>query len=265
MEHIQTAMLKSGAGLRQPWPPGSAPVPQDRKSLWEAIPAAKIHPLHLEANRVAHLQPAASAAFDILRTRCLQLLRQNNWTTVAITSPNRDAGKSTVALNLAFSLALRDDCHTILLDLDLRRPSLGELLGLRSTLALEDAFGGLHTLDQMLQCVRPNLAVAANGRPVQLAAELLQSPVMTKAIRDLKQRFNPDVLICDLPPMLASDDVAAFLPNVDCVILVVEAEADTLGQVDACERELAAQTNVLGVVLNKCRQQNDLTASARGD
>jgi MinD-like ATPase involved in chromosome partitioning or flagellar assembly len=88
---------------------------------------------------------------------------------------------------------------------------------------------------------------------------------MTKAIRDLKQRFNPDVLICDLPPMLASDDVAAFLPNVDCVILVVEAEADTLGQVDACERELAAQTNVLGVVLNKCRQQNDLTANARGD
>jgi len=53
--------------------------------------------------------------------------------------------------------------------------------------------------------------------------------------------------------MLVTDDMMAFAGEVDCVLLVAAAEASTIKEVDTCERELAAQTNVLGVVLNKCR------------
>ena len=56
-----------------------------------------------------------------------------------------------------------------------------------------------------------------------------------------------------MPPMLMSDDAMAFLPHVDCVLLVAAAEKSRLDEVDKCEQELAEQTNVLGVVLNKCR------------
>lgn len=72
-------------------------------------------------------------------------------------------------------------------------------------------------------------------------------------MRSLKPKLAPDVVIFDLPPMLANDDVAAFLPNVDCAILVVAAEQTTRAEVDLCERELSQKTNLLGVVLNKCR------------
>ena len=57
--------------------------------------------------------------------------------------------------------------------------------------------------------------------------------------------------------MLSSDDVMAFVPNVDCAILVVAAESTTLREADICERDLAEKTNVLGVVLNKCRYTPD--------
>jgi hypothetical protein len=53
--------------------------------------------------------------------------------------------------------------------------------------------------------------------------------------------------------MLAGDDAIGFLHNVDCALLVAAAGSTTIAQVDACERDIAAHTNVLGVTLNKCR------------
>lgn len=69
----------------------------------------------------------------------------------------------------------------------------------------------------------------------------------------LKVAFQPDLILYDLPPMLQSDDVMAFLPHLDCVLLVAAAEKSRLDEVDKCERDLSEQTQVLGVVLNKCR------------
>jgi len=60
-------------------------------------------------------------------------------------------------------------------------------------------------------------------------------------------------VLFDMPPLLAGDDALAFIGHVDCVLLVAAAETSTIEEVDTCERELAAHTNVLGVVLNKCR------------
>ena len=70
---------------------------------------------------------------------------------------------------------------------------------------------------------------------------------------ELRSQLKPDILILDMPAMLGSDEVLACLPLVDCVLLVAEAERTSFGEVDLCERELAARTNLLGVVLNKCR------------
>ena len=56
-----------------------------------------------------------------------------------------------------------------------------------------------------------------------------------------------------VPPMLVNDDTLAFLHNVDAAMLVAAAGSTTISEIDACERELAAHTSVMGVVLNKCR------------
>jgi MinD-like ATPase involved in chromosome partitioning or flagellar assembly len=98
-----------------------------------------------------------------------------------------------------------------------------------------------------------NVAIGANAYPASYAAELLQSQEAISSVKSLKDKLRPDVMLFDLPPMLASDDVLAFLPNVDCVLLVAAAEESSMNEIDVCERNLAQESHVLGVVLNKCR------------
>ncbi|MDI7860741.1 CpsD/CapB family tyrosine-protein kinase [Rhizobiaceae bacterium n13] len=222
---------------------------------WEELSPLSLDPDVIARNRIVTTNRSdhAHAAFDMLRTKLLHAIRQNNWNRVAITSPTPACGKTFIALNLAFSLGHQTDCRTLLLDLDLRRPQVGKTLGIRNMPSMESFLKGDSPARDVFLRHGDNLAIAANRQPVHYSAELLQSPVATETLQDLRQRMNPDVILFDLPPMLSNDDVLAFLPNVDCVILVAAADYSTLNEVDVCERELAEKTNVLGVVLNKCR------------
>lgn len=232
----------------------SRPSDTDRESNWADLPAREADPRRLAKNRIVTLDrhDPAHATFDVLRTRVLQVLRENDWKTVAITSPTPECGKTVVALNLAFSLAHQKDCRTVLLDLDLRRPQIGRLLGLPERAGMEMFLNGTADLDELLIRFGDNLAIGANGRTVGDAAELLQSAPAASALRDLRQRLEPDVVLFDLPPLLCGDDVLGFLPSVDCAILVVAAGSTQLAEVDLCEEDISAKTNMLGVVLNKC-------------
>ncbi|GLS30395.1 Chromosome partitioning ATPase, Mrp family, contains Fe-S cluster [Mesorhizobium albiziae] len=255
LDRIQTAMQKA----REEHSPVRLPersIPSVHSvgdALWAKLEAGRLIPDQATAARLvtARRSDPAHTAFDMMRTRVLQLLRQNNWRSIAITSPTPGCGKTMVTLNLAFSLAHQKDCRTVVVDLDLRRPQIAKSLGIRNPSSMEDFLKGQVPLESTLLRYGDNVAVASNSRPVHLAAELLQNTDTTKALASLQQRLNPDVVLFDLPPMLANDDVMAFLPNVDCAILVVAAESSTLTEADLCERELALKTNVLGVVLNK--------------
>ncbi|MCV9967692.1 CpsD/CapB family tyrosine-protein kinase [Pararhizobium sp. BT-229] len=199
----------------------------------------------------------AHAPFDMMRTRVLQTLRQNSWTSIAITSPTASCGKSLVALNLAFSLAHQQDCRTLLVDLNLKQPRIGKMLGVNAPASMEDYLKGDAPIHNIFQRYGENLAVGTNHQPVLFSAELLQSAEATRVLQDLRLRMGPDVILFDMPPMLSSDDVTAFLPNVDCAILVAAAEVSTFDEVDNCERYLSERTNMLGVVLNKCEYCTD--------
>ena len=98
-----------------------------------------------------------------------------------------------------------------------------------------------------------NLAIGTNATSLRGSSEMLQNAATATAIADLRAQFQPDVILFDLPPMLVSDDVLAFIPNLDCVLLVAAAERSRIDEIDKCEQDLAEHTNVLGVVLNKCR------------
>ena len=98
-----------------------------------------------------------------------------------------------------------------------------------------------------------NMALACGSRVERNAAELLASPDTAAALDRIEAEYAPDIMIFDMPPMLATDDMMSFASQVDCVLLLAAAERSTIKEIDACERELASQTNVLGIVLNKCR------------
>jgi protein-tyrosine kinase len=156
-------------------------------------------------------------------------------------------------LNLAFSLAKQKEWRTVLIDLDMRRPQVAKSLGLKNAPSMENFLKGQSDVESIFLRCGDNLAIGASSYPARFPSELLQSPSTAATLKEMKRKLDPHVVIFDLPPMLASDDVMAFAPNVDCMILVVAAETTTLREADICERELAEKTNVAGVVLNKCR------------
>jgi protein-tyrosine kinase len=234
---------------------GTPPPPSFASEVfWRRLPHIKLDRRRVAQGRIVTIDrmDAANFTFDILRTKILKIMRQNRWTSVAITSPTPACGKTVVGLNLAFSFASLKDCRTVLVDLDLRRPQVSSILGLDKTYSMEKFLKGECSIEDAFVRYGDNVAIGANSSPVLYASELLQSPRTAPILANLKEKLKPDIMLFDLPPMLVNDDVLAFLPNVDCVILVVAAEASTLGEVDICERNLARESRVLGVVLNKC-------------
>lgn len=226
-----------------------------REIVWGSLEPLLINHHTMERNRIVTTDQSYGAhhAFDILRTRLLQTLRQNGWTSIAITSPTRGCGKSTVALNLAFSLANQRDCRTVLMDFDLKHPRLATMAGMTDNRSMEAFLKREIDIPDILQRYGENLAIAANNKPVHFSAELLQNGETGRVLADLRERMQPDVLLFDMTSMLTSDDVTAFLPNVDGVIIVAAAEQSTIEELEACERDLAERTNILGIVLNRCR------------
>ncbi|MBS3649428.1 CpsD/CapB family tyrosine-protein kinase [Pseudaminobacter sp. 19-2017] len=225
-----------------------------RNELWTRLRTRQPDHQLLARNRIvtSHRSDPAHATFDVMRTRILQVLRQNKWTSLAITSPSPGCGKTVTALNLAFSLAHQKDCRTVMLDLDLRRPQTSKLLGVQDAPCMENFLNGRSNVEDVFLRFSENLAIGANRFPVGFAAELLQSAGTAKVLEDMKQKLEPDVVLFDLPPLLCGDDVLAFLPSVDCAILVVAAGSSKLSEIDACEEDISSKTNMLGVVLNKC-------------
>lgn len=199
-----------------------------------------------------------SSAFDVLRTRVLQQMQANNWRRLAITSPTTGCGKSTVALNLAFSLARQPERRVLLAELDLRRPSLRKILGIRDEVDFGAVLDGRAEFAACARRYGKNLAVACNSKPGQAPSELLQSSMVPMVLSQIETDYAPEIMLFDEPPMMAGDDVLAFTAHVDAVLIVAAAETTTIKQIDLCERELAQQTNIIGVVLNKCRYDADV-------
>ena len=223
-------------------------------AAWAGLMEFRPKAAHLERNRVVSLTGGAAAVpFDSLRTRLLYLMRDKGWKRIAVTSPGPGCGKSTVALNLALSLARLADVRTLLIDADMRRPAMARLLGASAHHQIADVLAGKAKVGQNMLRIGANLAVGTNRMPVAHTAELLQSPGLAEALDRIEAELQPDLMLFDLPPMQISDDTMAALGLVDCVLIVAAAESTTMQEIDRCERDLAARTNVAGVILNKAR------------
>lgn len=259
MEKIQAALAKARQerhtsprrNVRTVTPvAANAPVPE----AWAALPTHTLNDAHMQRKRIVTATGSVAATpYDMMRTKVLQQMKANNWKRLAITSPTPACGKSTTASNLAFSLARQPEIRTVLAELDLRRPSLRDVLQIQCTQGFGDVLAGQISFGEQAVCYNNNLALSVNPAPVRNPAELVNSNAAENALMEIDQEFSPDVMIFDMPPMLGSDDVMAFVGKVDCVLLIVAAESSSIKEIDLCEREIASQTNVMGVVLNKCR------------
>lgn len=258
MDHsLPTAEATSGRrrstdNMAQPRHPGPRLA---RDLVWAGLPTVDVDRARLSSSHVVTLERSDPnhAVFDMMRTNALQSLRQNNWTSIAITSPTRCCGTTTLTLNLAFSLAHQRDCRTVLIDLNLRTPGIANMLDVAAPISIDNFLSGNGQLNEAFVRFGDNLAIATLDQNVNFSAELMQHLEVARALEEICDQLDPDVILYDMPPLLGCDDVTAFLPNVDCVLLVAAAEKSTFEEIKFCERHLSARANLLGIVLNKCR------------
>lgn len=233
------------------------PIQVNPARVWESLSPVQLSADHLIGNGLfpqVSSHPAA-VAIDQLRSKILHGLAQKGWKRVAVTSPTHGCGKSFVATNLALSLARRPASRTALLDLDLRRPQLADMLGVAEAPELADFLTGEQPLESVFRRFGRTLALGLNGAPVDMAAELLHGPDAALAMSALVDQLDPEVVICDMPPALGSDDVLALSSAVDAVLLVVDGTKTTPADVRACERLFEGRLPLLGVVLNRAQDR----------
>jgi len=232
--------------------------PQSTLHLWEGLRELEPNTKALRENRVVSRTASKEATpFDILRTKILLQMRQNGWTRLAITSPLPSCGKTTVSCNLALGLGRQKELKSILLDLDLRDPSIGEFFDHRPDVTISSLLQGSARFEDQAMRIGSNLAVSMAG-PAELdPTQIMLAEQTVEVIDDIQEVYKPDIMIFDLPSVLVNDDTRAFLKNVDCALIIARADQTRVGQLDTCEREISEHTNVLGVVLNACRHGYD--------
>jgi len=238
---------------------GDNPRATFERQAWDEIPELKLNARRLARNRIvaaARTDPTY-IAIDILRTKLMGMIRENGWKTLAITSPRGGCGKTTLALNLAFSLSQQPNFRSGLVDLDLRRPNVARLLHCQQAGALEGFLRGRQSLSQSVFRMGHNLVVAPNAVPVEGPAELLDECIPGPGISAMREALGLDLILYDLPPMLAADDALVVLPAVDAMLLVAAAGESTLSEIESCERDLSQPGKLAGIVLNKCRYLPD--------
>lgn len=265
MERIKEALEKA-RGQRPKQPAGSmvpdaqqvgTPAPFEPHELeklnYEHTRTTTLDHAWLEKHRIVALNKneRASWTFDLLRTQVMQRMEERGWRTLAVVSPTPEAGKSVVSINLAMSIARQSHKTALLVDFDLRRPKVGEYLGLSMEKTLNEYFSGQADLSEiMVNPEIPRFVVLPTGRPVPKSAELLSSPQTQTLINELRERYDSRIVIFDLPPVLSADDAIAVLPMIDCVLLVVGNGMSKPVEIEETMRYLNS-TNLLGVVLNK--------------
>jgi protein-tyrosine kinase len=187
-----------------------------------------------------------------LRTQILRKFRDEGWRTLAVTSPNSRAGKTLTALNLAISLSLEVNQTVLLVDLDLRNPSVLEKLGIQSEYGLVDYLEGRAQLSDVL--VNPGFErlVILPSKPGSYRSELLSSPQMGELLHDIVSRYESRLIIFDLPALLDDDDALVFAPYADATLLVVEDGVSKRSDITR-SLQLLEGTKLLGTVLNKMR------------
>lgn len=228
--------------------------------MWASLDSFAVDPARLRAQRVitAARDEPAFAAFDVLRARLTQALRDNGWKRVAITSPTADCGKTFTAVNLAITLSRYDATRTVLMDMDMRNSSLHRVLGVKRPGSLGDYLRGLVTTEQAFRVpgrntlnIGQNLAIGFNGKREEFAAELLQDPLTEEVLEVMDEDLEPDVVLMDTPPVLTADDVIAMRPLYDAVLIVAGGGQTKAEEIKLISRHLGKEKPILGVVLNR--------------
>jgi polysaccharide biosynthesis transport protein len=201
---------------------------------------------------ITHVRPQSQMAesYRALRTSLLLSHLGAPPKVIMVTSALPQEGKSTTSINCAVVLAQKG-VRVLLIDCDLRRPSIHKTLGMGPRSGLSNVLTGSTTLKQAITVAPtlPNLDVLPAGTPPPNPAELLASANMRDVLTELREKY--DHIVLDTPPTLSVTDAVVLSPRADAIVLVIRS-GSTTKQALRRSRDILMQVNarVSGVLLN---------------
>lgn len=198
----------------------------------------------------------AAQGYKMLRTQVLQRMQARGWNTLALMSPTPGDGKTLTAINLAIAISADVGHSALLVDFDLRRPSVAPRLGIVDEMGpgIETCLAGETPIGEVFTRLvgYERLMFLCAGKPVLGSSELLAAAKTRAIVQELKAQYADRIVLFDLPPVLGGDDAVAFAPQVDAVLLVI-AEGHTKTEDISRTFELLRDKPVVGTVLNRSR------------
>lgn len=213
----------------------------------------------VDQSLVTALKPQSfeSEQFRMLRSNLLFPVNGKSPRTIMVTSAVPGEGKSFIASNLAISIAYYVDNYVLLIDCDMRSPSIHKLFGVSSE-ALDVYPPGLSeylsqnaSLSPMLiKTTIDKLTVLPGGNPPPNPSELLSSKRMIELLQETKTKFSDRYIIIDSPPPILTSDISVIARHVDGIVLVVRYGNTSRMLVNDLVQSLG-KDKILGVVFNQ--------------
>ncbi|MDQ3801167.1 MAG: CpsD/CapB family tyrosine-protein kinase [Acidobacteriota bacterium] len=184
-----------------------------------------------------------------LRTHVLHKSQKQKLQSIVVASVSPSEGKSVTALNLSWLLAQTDGVRALIIDSDLRMPSLADYLGIETDKGLSEVLAGRAALrDSIIRLEPSGLHLLPGGEARSDVAELISGPKFREILREAKQMF--DYVIIDAPPLGIFTDANVLINHADGALLVVRANKTRYTVVDRV-METIPRERMLGVVLNQ--------------
>jgi protein-tyrosine kinase len=255
----EAAWAAGSSPMRKDTAPSFSPASSGKQALSvDMLPQVTMKPGVAQENRVLGRLAGAhggQSEYRMLRTRLMQRMRSNKWQILGISAAGEGEGKTLTAINLAISIAAEVGQEALLLELDLRRPRIHEVLGISSTEFksvsdyLKDESTDLREL--LFKPGIERLGCALCSAPLDRASDLLASSRGQQLFKELRQQLLPQtIVVVDLPPLLSTDDALVVAPMIDALLFVV-AEGQTRRSDLVEANTLLQEFNVIGTVLNK--------------
>ena len=190
----------------------------------------------------------ASEAYKMLRTNIQYSSFDREIKTILVTSAQATEGKSTVSGNLALSFA-QNDKKVIIVDCDLRKPSIHRKFKLSNLVGISDVLIGETTLEETVQKHNDNFDILTSGKIPPNPSEMLASTAMIELIEKLKDKY--DIVVLDSSPLQAVTDAQILSTKADGTILVIRAQRTNRESVIEAKNLLTkVGANIIGTVLH---------------
>ncbi len=239
-----TSIINAGATLNAIGATRSAAMRLPEFTVWN------VEPERVEPRLISITQPQSNYCEEYrnLRTQILHKSQRQKLQSIVVASINPGEGKTVTALNLSWLLAQTDGIRCLIIDSDLRMPSLTDYLGIETDRGLSDILSGTADLENSIIKLNPaGLYVLPGGAARSDVAELISGPKFKEILRQAREMF--DFVIIDAPPLGIFTDANILINHADGAMLVIRAGRTRYATIDRI-LESVPRDRMLGTVLN---------------